>query len=47
MTNDLDALLAALYVHLDDDVIPSEKQRTGPGRPRLLTDAELLCVAIA
>lgn len=47
MTNDLDALLTALYVHLDDDVIPSAKQRTGPGRPPLLTDAELVCVAVA
>jgi hypothetical protein len=44
---DLDALLTALYVHLDDDVIPSAKHRTGPGRPPLLTDAELVCVAVA
>jgi hypothetical protein len=43
----LDALLTALYVHLDDDVIPSTNQRRSPGRPRLLTDAELLCVAVA
>jgi hypothetical protein len=44
---DLDALLTALYVHLDDDVIPSANQRPGPGRSPLLTDAELICVAIA
>lgn len=47
MTTDLDALLTALYVHLDDDVIPSTNPRIGPGRPPLLTDAELLCVAVA
>ncbi|RKS05082.1 DDE family transposase [Nocardiopsis sp. Huas11] len=47
MKTDLDALLTALYVHLDDDVIPSAKQARGPGRPRLLTDAELICVAVA
>jgi hypothetical protein len=43
---DLDALLIALYVHLDDHVLPSQRRR-GPGRPRLLTDAELICVATA
>lgn len=42
---DLDALLIALYVHLDDHVLPT--RRRGPGRPRLLSDAELICVAIA
>lgn len=47
MTNNLDALLTALYVHLDDDVIPSTDRPRGPGRPRLLTDAELVCVAVA
>ncbi|GHD24720.1 transposase [Nocardiopsis kunsanensis] len=47
MTNNLDALLTALYVHLDDDVIPSTDQPRRPGRPRLLTDAELVCVAVA
>ncbi len=43
MSNDLDTLLTALYVFLDDHVI-------GPrpiGRPPLLEDAELLCLAIA
>jgi hypothetical protein len=47
VTTDLDALLIELYVHLDDHVLPS---RTGPrrrGRPRLLSDAELVCVAVA
>ncbi|TMZ67672.1 hypothetical protein EMG21_28630 [Klebsiella pneumoniae] len=47
MTNNLDALLTALYVHLDDHVLPSAPQRRKPGRPRLLTDAELVCVAVA
>lgn len=47
MTNNLDTLLTALYVHLDDHVLPSVEQRRGPGRPRLLTDAELVCVATA
>ncbi|WP_017603284.1 IS4/IS5 family transposase [Nocardiopsis alkaliphila] len=47
MKTDLDALLTALYVHLDDDVLPSTNRPRGPGRPRLLTDAELVCVAIA
>jgi hypothetical protein len=43
---DLDALLIALYVYLDDHVLPARRRR-GPGRPRLLTDAELVCVATA
>jgi hypothetical protein len=47
VANNLDALLTALHVHLDDDVIPSVKQRTGPGRPPLLTGAELVWVAVA
>lgn len=42
---DLDALLTALYVHLDDHVLPSRPRRRG--RPRVLTDAELMCVAVA
>ena len=46
VTTDLDALLTALYVHLDDDVIPSANQPRR-GRPRLLTDPELVCVATA
>ena len=43
MTTDLDTLLTALYVFLDDHVIG----RRRIGRPPLLTDAELLCLAIA
>ncbi|WP_067812780.1 transposase [Actinomadura kijaniata] len=45
MKTDLDALLTALYVHLDDHVLPSRKQRRG--RRPTLTDAELVCVAVA
>jgi hypothetical protein len=44
---DLDALLIALYVHLDDHVLPSRQQPRRRGRPRLLSDAELVCVAVA
>ncbi|RNL77961.1 hypothetical protein [Halostreptopolyspora alba] len=47
MTNNLDTLLTALYVHLDDHVLAQPQQRRKPGRPRLLTDAELVCVAAA
>ncbi|GAA3764975.1 IS982 family transposase [Salinactinospora qingdaonensis] len=47
MTNNPDALLTALYVHLDDHVLPAGRQRPKPGRPHLLTDAELVCVAVA
>ncbi|MFE1399654.1 hypothetical protein ACFW53_17075 [Nocardiopsis dassonvillei] len=47
MTNDLDALLTALYVHLDDHVLPSREQPVKRGPNRLLTDAELVCVAVA
>lgn len=43
MTNDLDTLLTALYCFLDDKVIG----RRRIGRPPLLDDAELLCLAIA
>ena len=45
MTADLEALLTALYVLIDDHVIPSG--RPGPGRPKKLTDAELVCLAVA
>ncbi|WP_159945738.1 MULTISPECIES: transposase [unclassified Nocardiopsis] len=47
MTKDLDALLTALYVHLDDHVLPSREQPRTRGPKPLLTDAELVCVAIA
>jgi len=40
---DLDALLTALYVYVDDS-LPS---RSGPGRPPRTTDAELICLAVA
>jgi len=47
---DLDTLLIALYVELDDRIIPahrSGRRRRGPGRPPLVTDAELVCLAVA
>ena len=43
MRQDLDTLLTALYVKIDDEL-------TGPrwrGRPPLLTDSELVCLAVA
>lgn len=43
MDNNLDTLLTALYVFLDDHVIGPRRV----GRPPWLTDAELLCLAIA
>ncbi|MEV3874417.1 IS982 family transposase, partial [Streptomyces sp. NPDC049906] len=46
MTTDLDALLAALYVFIDDHVEPCAGGRR-IGRPPKLTDAELLCLAVA
>ena len=45
MTTNLDTLLTALYVLVDDHVIPSGPRR--PGRPKRLTDAELVCLAVA
>lgn len=45
MTNDLDTLLTALYVLIDDHVIPSAGRR--PGHPKKLSDAELVCLAVA
>jgi hypothetical protein len=44
VTNDLDTLLTALYVEIDDHVAPS---RAGRGRRPRLTDAELVCLAVA
>ena len=44
MTNDLDALLTALYVEIDDHVVPP---RRGRGRRPRLSDAELLTLAAA
>ena len=49
MTNNLDTLLTALYVELDDRVLPllgwSRDHR--PGRKPELDDAELTCPAVA
>jgi hypothetical protein len=48
MIADLDTLLIALYVELTDQIIPSHGLgRSGPGRPPLVTDAELVCLAVA
>jgi hypothetical protein len=45
---DLDTLLTALYVELTDRIIPSLGWcRSGPGRPAQVTDAELVCLAVA
>jgi hypothetical protein len=45
---DLDTLLVALYVELTDRIIPSRSHhRAGPGRPPAVTDAELVCLAVA
>jgi hypothetical protein len=45
---DLDTLLIALYVELTDRVIPARGPcRRGPGRPLEVTDAELVCLAVA
>jgi Transposase DDE domain len=45
VTTDLDTLLTALYVLIDDHVIPSGQRR--PGHPKKLSDAELVCLAVA
>jgi hypothetical protein len=45
---DLDTLLIALYVELVDRIIPATRTpRRGPGRPPVVTDAELVCLAVA
>jgi hypothetical protein len=45
---DLDTLLTALYVELTDRIIVSLGfTRSGPGRPPEVTDAELVCLAVA
>jgi Transposase DDE domain len=44
VTNDLDALLTALYVEIDDHVVPA---RHGRGRRPRLSDAELVTLAVA
>jgi hypothetical protein len=48
MIADLDTLLIALYVELTDRIIPARGlSRRGPGKPPEVTDAELVCVAVA
>ena len=48
MIADLDTLLIALYVELVDRIIPACGTRhRGPGRPPVVTDAELVCLAVA
>src|SRR5215831_9632238 len=45
---DLDTLLTALYVELTDHIIPSlGLGRRGPGKPPEVSDAELVCLAVA
>jgi hypothetical protein len=45
---DLDTLLTALYVELTDHIIPALGfGRRGPGKPPEVTDAELICLAVA
>jgi Transposase DDE domain len=45
---DLDTLVIALYVELTDRIIPSlGLRRSGPGKPPEVTDAELVCLAVA
>ncbi len=48
MIADLDTLLTALYVELTDRIIPSAGLgRRGPGKPPDVTDAGLVCLAVA
>lgn len=48
MIADLDTLLTALYVELTDRIIPSGGfTRRGPGKPPEVTNAELVCLAVA
>jgi hypothetical protein len=45
---DLDTLLIALYVELTDRIIPLRGfTRSGPGQRPEVTDAELVCLAVA
>jgi len=45
---DLDTLLIARYVELTDRIIPLRGFiRSGPGKPPDVTDAELVCLAVA
>ena len=48
MFADLDTGLTALYVELTDQIVPSRGfTRSGPGQPPEVTDAELVCIAVA
>ena len=48
MIADLDTLLTALYVELDDRIVPVRGfTRHGPGGRPEVTDAELTCIAVA
>ena len=48
MLADLDTVLTALYVELTDRIMPSLGfTRSGPGKPPEVTDAELVCLAVA
>jgi len=49
VTNNLDTLLTALYVELDDRVLPvlGWTRDHRPGRKPVLSDAELACLAVA
>ena len=49
MIADLDTLLIALYVEVTDRIIPALRpsRRASPGRPPTVTDAELVCLAVA
>ena len=48
MIADLDTLLIALYVELTDRIIPLLGfTRSGPGQRPEVTDAELVCLAVA
>lgn len=48
MDADLDTLLIALYVELTDRIIPCRPKRPdSPGAPPAVTDAEVVCLAVA
>ena len=47
MHADLDTLVIALYVSIDELIGSRNGPRRGPGRPPKLSDAELLCLAVA
>ena len=47
MIADLDTLLTALYVELDDSIVPVAGSPAGPGGRLEVTDAQLTCIAVA